>query len=75
MVPEKRISMPEFNAFGLDNHNVYFSEILVRRWLILCKGYCRVLSKRPLNSGLGLTGDHEVTMYFDKDLNMIKLLE
>ena len=66
---EKDLDAIEFNAFGLDNHNVYFSEILVREDGSYSVRHIEFL-KRSLNSGLGLTGEHEVTMYFDKDLNI-----
>ena len=68
---EKDLDAIEFNAFGLDNHNVYFSEILVREdGSYSVRATVEFSASDPLNSGLGLTGDHEVTMYFDKDLNI-----
>lgn len=68
---EKQLDSINFNAFGIPDHNVYFSEILVREdGSYSVRATVEFSEDDDLNKGLGLTGEHEVTMYFDKDLTI-----
>ncbi|MDB2447338.1 hypothetical protein N9W79_01800 [bacterium] len=71
-VQKTEVGNIEYNFYGTENHNVYFSQIIMREdGSYSVRATVEFSNNDEQNKDLGITGEKEVTIYFDKNLEML----